>query len=159
MKVEERIAGALLGTGRTVAVAESCTGGLIGHRLTTVPGSSKWFPGGVVAYDNAVKERLLGVKKRTLRSRGAVSAETAVEMARGARRLFGTAVALSVTGIAGPAGGTPEKPVGLVHAAAVAGRKARRATNVFSGGRESIRRRAADMALNLLLELIEEELG
>lgn len=142
-----------------MALAESCTGGLIGYRLTTVPGSSVWFRGSAVAYDNAVKERLLGVKRKTLRSRGAVSAETAVEMARGARRLFGSGAALSVTGIAGPGGGTIEKPVGLVHAAAVAGRKTRRAAKVFSGGRENVRRRAAEMALNLLLDLIEEERG
>lgn len=99
----------------TLSLAESCTGGLIGHRLTSVPGSSGYFMGGVVAYSYDAKEKFLNVRHATLSDFGAVSPETAVEMARGARRAFGADVALSVTGIAGPGGGLPGKPVGLVY--------------------------------------------
>jgi nicotinamide-nucleotide amidase len=153
---EERLGRSLLERGWDLALAESCTGGLIGFRITAVPGSSGYFRGGVVAYENRVKERLLGVRPATLRLHGAVSAETAVEMARGARRLFGAKVALSVTGVAGPGGGTAIKPVGLVYASACAGRKKVVAERNFTGGRERVRRRAADMALELLLSLIED---
>jgi PncC family amidohydrolase len=99
---------------QTVALAESCTGGLVAHRLTNVPGSSEYVRGAVVAYANAAKEALLGVRAETLAALGAVSEETAAEMAVGARRVFGTSLAVSTTGIAGPTGGTPEKPVGTV---------------------------------------------
>jgi PncC family amidohydrolase len=153
--LEQQVGRALLDRGWDLALAESCTGGLIGFRITAVSGSSGYFCGGVVAYENRVKERLLGVRSATLRLHGAVSAETAVEMARGARRLFGAKVALSVTGVAGPGGGTEAKPVGLVYAAACSGRKKVFTERHFAGGREHVRRRAADMALELLLSLIE----
>lgn len=155
--LETRIARALAERGLTLALAESCTGGLIGYRVTSVPGSSAWFRGAVVAYDNGVKSRLLGVKESTLRLRGAVSAETAAEMARGARKALGARVGLSVTGIAGPGGGTAEKPVGLVCAAVRGPRGGRVAEGRFRGGRERVRRRAADMALELLLDFIEND--
>lgn len=98
----------------TLAVAESCTGGLIGHRVTDVPGSSAYFRGGIVAYNNAVKEAVLGVGRDTLATHGAVSIETAEAMARGVRRVLGSTFGLATTGIAGPDGGTTEKPVGTV---------------------------------------------
>ena len=98
----------------TIAVAESCTGGLIGHRLTDVPGSSAYVLGDIVAYNNSVKQSVLGVSAETLKTHGAVSCETAEEMARGVRRLLGATVGLATTGIAGPDGGTPDKPVGTV---------------------------------------------
>jgi nicotinamide-nucleotide amidase len=111
----EAAVGELLARSRTtLAVAESCTGGLIGHRLTDVPGSSAYFLGGIVAYSNAVKQALLGVSAPTLERHGAVSCEVAEEMATGARRALGAAVGLATTGIAGPDGGTPDKPVGTV---------------------------------------------
>jgi nicotinamide-nucleotide amidase len=112
----EVVVGKLLtDTKLTLSLAESCTGGLIGHRITDVPGSSDYFMGGVVAYSYDAKEKFLNVRHDTLYDFGAVSPETAVEMARGARRAFGTDVAISVTGIAGPGGGMPDKPVGLVY--------------------------------------------
>lgn len=111
-KMEEVIGELLRKHGRTLAVAESCTGGLVGDRITDVPGSSNYFSGGVVAYSNALKERLLGVRRETLETFGAVSLETAREMALGIRHATGADIGLATTGIAGPEGGTPEKPVG-----------------------------------------------
>ena len=112
----EVVVGRLLAQrGLTVGTAESCTGGLIGHRLTDVPGSSEYFLGGIIAYSNEIKERVLGVNHATLETHGAVSAETALEMAYGARRVLGVDIAVSVTGIAGPGGGSADKPVGLVY--------------------------------------------
>jgi nicotinamide-nucleotide amidase len=99
---------------QTLALAESCTGGCLAHRLTNVPGASVAFLGGVVAYSNAAKHKFLGVRAETLRRRGAVSEAVAREMAEGARRKFGADFALAVTGIAGPTGGTRRKPVGTV---------------------------------------------
>ena len=111
-----REAGALLARHNlTICTAESCTGGLIASSITDVPGSSEYFLGGVVTYSNLAKHQLLAVPDSTLRRFGAVSAPVAYEMARRARRLFGADIAVSATGIAGPGGGTPTKPVGLVY--------------------------------------------
>lgn len=112
--IEEVVGRRLREKGLTLFLAESCTGGLIGHRITSVPGSSDYFKGGIVAYHNEIKERGLGVPYRLLRSFGAVSKEVAAEMARGAREYGKTDIGLSVTGIAGPGGGSKEKPVGTV---------------------------------------------
>jgi PncC family amidohydrolase len=117
MDLEETIGQLLLAQGLTLATAESCTGGLVAHRITNVSGSSAYYLGGVVAYSNDMKEALLGVRHETLLAHGAVSEETAREMARGARQRLGADLAVSVTGIAGPTGGTAEKPVGLVYIA------------------------------------------
>lgn len=106
---------ALKHAGLTIATAESCTGGLIGHLLTEISGSSAWMWGGAITYTNDMKEKLLGVRHETLLAYGAVSAQTAAEMAAGARQLVGADVALSATGIAGPGGAVPGKPVGTVH--------------------------------------------
>jgi nicotinamide-nucleotide amidase len=142
--------------GLTLATAESCTGGLVGARLTDVPGSSDVYVGGVVAYADQMKRDQLGVPSEVLASHGAVSAETAAAMAEGARTRLGADVAVSVTGIAGPGGGSEEKPVGLVHLHAVgpAGELSRRFD--FPGDRETIRRRATVGALHLVRRLVTE---
>jgi nicotinamide-nucleotide amidase len=147
----ERLVDALRKCGRRVVVAESCTGGLLGGRITDVPGSSDVFEGGVIAYANAVKLRELGVSEATLDAHGAVSEPVACAMAEAARTRFGTDYGIGVTGIAGPAGGTPEKPVGLVWFA-VAGPEGTTAhRSIFPGSREEIRARAAQTGLYLLL--------
>lgn len=110
-----RVGKALETAGLSIATAESCTGGLIGHLLTEIPGSSAWVWGGAITYTNDIKERVLGVRHETLLAYGAVSYETAREMAQGARRVFGTHIGLSATGIAGPGGAVTGKPVGTVH--------------------------------------------
>ena len=111
----EQVGRLLSEQGLTLALAESCTGGLAASLVTDVPGSSSYFLGSAVTYANSAKKAILGVKPETLSQHGAVSAETAAEMAQGARLLFGTDLAVSVTGIAGPDGGTRDKPVGLVY--------------------------------------------
>ncbi len=109
-----QVGNALLEHGLTISTAESCTGGLLAHILTSISGSSAYFIGGVVAYSNQVKEQALGVRHKTLLEHGAVSGETAKEMAEGVRKSFNTDIGLSTTGVAGPTGGTLTKPVGLV---------------------------------------------
>ncbi len=139
--------------GLTLAVAESCTGGLIGARLTSVPGASEYFRGGTIAYANAVKVRALGVPRALLARRGAVSPEVAAAMARGARRAAGASVGLAVTGIAGPGGGTKAKPVGLVYAAVSGpGRRGCVRRLRIHGPREAVRSRAATAALRLAFD-------
>jgi len=135
-----------------VAVAESCTGGLLSQRLTTVPGSSEFFVEGVVAYSNESKSRDIGVHPDLIASHGAVSAEVAEAMAVGIRQGASADVGLGVTGIAGPAGGTPEKPIGLVYIALAdsSGPVHRRLMFGSEAGREGIRFLAAQAALNLL---------
>jgi len=140
----------------TLAVAESCTGGLVGHRLTEVQGSSAYFLGGVVAYAYEAKERLLGVRHATLYDHGAVSAETALEMARGARRVLGADLGLSVTGIAGPGGGLPDKPVGLVYIALSARDGERTERHMWEGNRSGNKAHSAEAALDLLRRYLEE---
>ena len=142
--------------GLTLATAESCTGGLVAARLTSVAGSSAVFVGGVVAYADRVKARELGLPADILERHGAVSAETAAAMARGARERLGTDLAVSVTGIAGPDGGSDEKPVGLVYLHAEGPGGPRSADFVFPGDRESIRRRAAVTALHLVRRLLAQ---
>ena len=147
---------ALRARGWTISTAESCTGGLVLHRLTNVPGSSAWVMGGVVAYDNRIKHELLGVREATLLAQGAVSEETAREMALGARRLLQTDLAVSITGIAGPGGGTAEKPVGLTWMAlAGPGGLLRSERHVHVGGRLDIKRASASAALELVLDGLE----
>jgi nicotinamide-nucleotide amidase len=140
--------------GATLAVAESCTGGLVGGRLTAVPGASEVFLGGEVAYADAVKIARLAALAELLAAHGAVSEPVARAMAAGARTAFGADAGLGVTGLAGPAGGSPEKPVGTVWLAAAWGDAARAVRVVFGGERDEIRARAAQGALNLLRRLV-----
>jgi competence/damage-inducible protein CinA-like protein len=142
--------------GLSLATAESCTGGLVAARLTSVPGSSDVFKGSVVAYSNAVKESELSVSPDTLREHGAVSAETAGEMSRGVRSRLGADVAVAVTGIAGPGGGSEEKPVGLVYLDASGPSGALSADFVLPSDRDTIRRRSAIAALHLVRRLVSE---
>jgi nicotinamide-nucleotide amidase len=146
----EAIADALLASGRTLAVAESCTGGLIAKRLTDRSGSSRWFRGGVVAYADSAKIEQLGVPSDVLARAGAVSAEVARAMAEGAARAFGADAGIGITGIAGPTGGTPDKPVGTVWYAVSVGAETVADKRVFVGDREAVRERSAQAALNLL---------
>jgi nicotinamide-nucleotide amidase len=155
-RIEEIVLDLCRVRGLSLATAESCTGGMVAERLTSVPGSSKVFLGGVVAYANDVKERDLGVPADMLERHGAVSAETAAAMAAGVRERLGADVAVSDTGIAGPGGGTDEKPVGLVYLHAVAPNGEWSVDFVFPGDRESIRRRAAVTALHLVRRLLQQ---
>jgi nicotinamide-nucleotide amidase len=145
----EATVGALLKQrGLTIAVAESCTGGLIGHRLTNVPGSSAYVKGGVIAYSNEIKQQSLGVRAQTLSAHGAVSEETAVEMAAGVRRALGSDIGLAVTGIAGPEGGTPDKPVGTVCVALVAADVVHHRRYQLWGNREWVKLLSSQVALD-----------
>lgn len=139
--------------GMMLATAESCTGGLVGDTLTNVPGSSEWYLGGVVAYANALKSGLLGVTRETLRRSGAVSAQTAGEMARGVCDRLGADVGLAVSGIAGPGRGSPRKPVGLVYLAVCLAGKLRTKKCSFEGSRRAIKQAAAAEALSFCLGL------
>jgi len=145
----------LRASGRRLAAAESCTGGLVGARLTAIPGASDVFAGGVVAYDDAVKRTLLDVPADVLAAHGAVSEEVVRAMAAGARRRFDVAASVAVTGIAGPSGGTPEKPVGTVWLAASVDGDTRALRRVFPGDRDEIRRRSAQAVLDLLRRQLE----
>jgi nicotinamide-nucleotide amidase len=148
--LEQAVGRRLAARGLTLAVAESCTGGLVGHRLTGVPGSSAFFERGVVVYSNRAKEELLGVSADILRTHGAVSRPCAEAMVRGICERAGTACGLSITGIAGPDGGTPSKPVGTVFIGlAVPGRLEARHFR-FPGGRASVKWQSSQMALDML---------
>ncbi|HLV35308.1 MAG TPA: CinA family protein [Spirillospora sp.] len=153
--LEAQVGTALRERGWTISTAESCTGGLIMHRLTNVPGSSAYVLGGVVAYSNQVKQMLLRVKQGTLIAHGAVSEQTALEMAAGARQLLRTDIAVSVTGIAGPDGGTQEKPVGLTYIA-LAGPDDLLVVqrHIWDGDRLAIKEASADAALQLVLDTL-----
>lgn len=155
MALEEEIGTLLLSRGLTLATAESCTGGLVAHRLTNVPGSSAYYLGGVVSYANSAKEDLLGVRHDTLLAHGAVSEETAREMARGACRLLHADLALSITGIAGPTGDTPDKPVRLVYIALSAPDAELCRRHCWSGDRLANKEKSAETALRLLLDYLQ----
>jgi len=140
--------------GLTVAIAESCTGGRICDRLTDVPGSSEHFKGGIVAYSNDSKVKFLGVSHETLKAHGAVSEECAVEMASGVARAFEADVGISVTGIAGPGGATPSKPVGLVFIGIAMKKEQAAFRYLFDGDRRSIKAQATEQALRLALDFV-----
>lgn len=153
----QRLQSLAIGRAVTVGTAESCTGGLVGHALTEVAGSSDYYVGGVVTYGNELKTRLLGVPEGTLAQHGAVSAQVAVAMAEGARERLGCDFTVSVTGVAGPGGGTAAKPVGLTYVAVAgpAGHEVRR--HLWQGDRAANKEQSAAAALELLLAHIEAD--
>jgi PncC family amidohydrolase len=138
----------------TIGTVESATGGRIADRITNVPGSSDYFKGSVVAYSNEVKIALLGVESKTLENYGAVSEQTALEMAKGGRKLLNVDICVSDTGIAGPSGATPEKPVGLFYLGLAAMDESLCEKHAFSGNREQNKRDAAEAALNMLKQYL-----
>src|SRR5512143_1471736 len=152
--LEDQIGPLLRARGLRLATAESCTGGLIAHRITNVAGSSDYFPGGVVTYANDAKVAQLGVSRDTLQAQGAVSAEVALEMARGVRALLGAEIGVSATGIAGPGGGLPEKPVGTtwVGLCVPEGESAQRF--VWPGDRLTNKQLSVQAALQLILDYL-----
>ena len=145
--------------GKTLATAESCTGGLLGGTITSVPGSSAWYRGGFVVYSNELKVRLAGVSPATLETHGAVSEETARELARGVRERCGADVGIGITGIAGPDGGTPEKPVGWVHVALQDDQGSAHWQLQLPGGRDEVRGRSVTLALDRLRRRLLNENG
>ncbi|MBB3086341.1 competence/damage-inducible protein A [Geodermatophilus sabuli] len=152
--VDDLVAGALADHGLTVATAESCTSGLLVARLTERPGSSAWVLGGVASYANSAKEALVGVPGEVLAEFGAVSTQVAAALAEGARERFGADVGIGITGIAGPGGGTPDKPVGTVHLCVVGpdGRQPR--SVVLPGSRSAVRQRSVTLAMHMLRQLL-----
>lgn len=155
MRLEEEIGELLRAKHLTLATAESCTGGLLGHLITNVPGSSDYFLGGVITYSNGAKENLLGVQHETLEEHGAVSEQVAQEMARGAKNLFHSDLSLATTGIAGPGSGTKGKPVGLVYIALAAPNKELCERHIWQGDRLENKRHSAERTLELLKEYLE----
>lgn len=150
------LGGILIARKLICAVAESCTGGMIGAALTAVAGSSEWFRGGVIAYDNIVKMNLLGVPEPVLHTQGAVSAETVAAMALGAAKLFAVDCAVAVSGIAGPGGGTAEKPVGLVYIGTFVAGITTTSRHVFPGDRSAVREATVATALQELIDRLND---
>jgi len=155
--LEIKIVRLLIERKQTLALAESCTGGYIAHRITNVPGASAVFSAGVVTYSNEAKQRFLGVRAETLAANGAVSEPVAREMAEGARRAAQTDYAISVTGIAGPGGGTPEKPVGTVFIGLASAKETRVWRRFNPGERLAFKQATSDQALGELLALLESQ--
>ncbi len=154
--LEGQVGNLLVQRGLTLAVAESCTGGLVSHNITNVSGSSKYFMGGVIAYANEAKVHLLGVNPETLEKYGAVSFYTVLEMANGVRKALSTDIGLSTSGIAGPTGGTPDKPVGTVWIGLSAVNAGASLVFHFDGNRQSIKEQAARAALQVLLQHLQK---
>ena len=155
MTTAEKLVKRLAELGRTCGTAESCTGGGIGSAITAVAGSSAVFMGGIISYDNSVKQNILGVSPETLASVGAVSPETAEQMAVGVRKLLKVDYAVSVTGIAGPGGGSAEKPVGLVWFGIATPAGVKTEKQIFPGNRAEVRTATVEHALSLLLAATE----
>ena len=151
MTTAEKLVRVLIDKKLTCATAESCTGGGVGYAITAVAGSSAVFMGGVISYDNSVKHDVLGVPEEVLATKGAVSSECAAAMAEGARRCLKTDLAVSITGIAGPCGGSAEKPVGLVWFGLASKAGTTTDKKIFPGDREAVRTAAIEHALTLLL--------
>ncbi len=151
----EKLASVLRSIGKTMCCAESCTGGMVSASMTDMPGSSEYFLGGAVVYSNESKVRVLGVSESTLAEHGAVSAETASEMAIGAVALYRSDYSVAVTGIAGPGGGTEVKPVGLVYISVSDGSRSVTTKNLFDGDRQQVRESTVREACAVLRDFIE----
>lgn len=155
--LETRVGVLLRQRGFTIAAAESCTGGLVGHRITNIPGSSDYYLGSVTAYAYEAKARLLGVSWDTLNTFGAVSDEVVLAMAAGVRKALDADVGIAISGIAGPGGGTPEKPVGLVYfGLSMPAHPDSSAHQIFPGSRQEVKQQSADFILRWLMERLEE---
>jgi nicotinamide-nucleotide amidase len=152
--LDDLVAGGFAERGLTVATAESCTGGLLAARLTERPGSSAWVLGGVTAYANSAKEQLLGVPAEVLAEYGAVSPEVAVALAEGARARFGADIGVGITGVAGPGGGTPDKPVGTVHICVAGPDGTELRALRLPGSRAAVRERSVTRAMHLLRAML-----
>jgi len=153
--LEEQIGSLLRKHGKTISIAESCTGGLISHRITNVPGSSNYYNYGVIAYSNKSKIDILHVSPETLKKFGAVSRQTAIEMAQGIKQISGSDLGLAVTGIAGPEGGTPEKPVGMVYICLASDESVVCEEFGFKGKREDIKLQASEAALEMIKKHVQ----
>jgi PncC family amidohydrolase len=157
--LEKTIGEKLIKTGLKLASAESCTGGLVGHRLTNIAGSSVYYLGGVISYDNSVKQNVLQVPAEVLNTVGAVSEKCAIAMAHGVRKLLGADLAISTTGIAGPGGAAPGKPVGLVFIGLVDGRGYEKCEcHIWSGDRETNKALSAETALKMVEDYLSLKL-
>lgn len=154
MQLEQKIFRQLIAQEKTLAAAESCTGGLLSHRLTNISGSSAFLIASVVSYSNQAKINILKVPASSIRKYGAVSAPVALLMARNTRKLFKTDLSVAITGIAGPTGGTAQKPVGTVFIAACDSNRTISEHHVFKGSRLQIKKQAVDRAFELLLKLL-----
>lgn len=155
MLPEERLGDILRRKKLTLSAAESCTGGRVGDKITNISGSSDYFLGSAVTYSNEAKIALLGVGKASLDAYGAVSEQVAKEMALGCRKVFGSDIAVSTTGIAGPTGGSIEKPVGLVWFGVSDGKATKATKKTFPGDRESVKQAATSFAIEMLLGFAE----
>jgi len=156
-KLVNQIGRIMLTCGKTLSSAESCTGGMVGMLITSVSGSSEWFRGGVIAYSNSLKSDLLNVPASLIEAEGAVSRETAMAMAVGVRELTGSDFSISATGVAGPGGGTQEKPAGSVWMAVCSSQAVFAELKRFTGKRDVVRRKAAHYLLAMLYALLEKE--
>lgn len=156
LALEKRVVEELKKYDLTLVTAESCTGGMIGARIANVPGASEVFYGGFITYSNEMKQKIIKVSKKTLKKHGAVSKQTAKEMAKGAAKQGNAKIAVSVTGIAGPDGGTPEKPVGLVYIGCYIHGKVKVKKCNFSGDRQKIREQTVEMALQIIEKSISK---
>lgn len=157
--LEEVLHEVMTSRGLKLATAESCTGGLVSHRITNVSGSSEYYPGGVVSYSYEAKVSLLGVSWETLKLHGAVSRETVLEMAHGVRKLLESDIGLSVSGIAGPTGGTPEKPVGLTWIGLVTGQGEWARSFVWDGDRLQNKQFSSEAVLQFVVDYLEGRLA
>ena len=159
MKLEKTIGDYLRNKGWTLAVAESCTGGLISDRITNVPGSSDYFEGGMVTYSNESKARHLGIPLEYINKYGAVSPQVAKRMAQGVRKAFNTTFGLSTTGVAGPTGGTKRSPIGRVFIGLVNGRRTWVWKEDLKGNRREIKKKASERSLGFFYEILVEKAG